>query len=116
MKLQADASGLMGLKELVKLGSAENTHALVELVSSCCSEYDNFGVLEVDREGDPVFADSSSEKTLDALMGFTSPLKGSIAISLIALRIRCLSSAGNPSISLNTFLWMRMLKIGLWLV
>ena len=46
-------------------GSAVNTHAPVELVSSCRSEYDNFGVLEVDREGDPVFADSSREKTGD---------------------------------------------------
>ena len=46
-------------------GSAANTHALVELVSSCCSEYDNFGVLEVNREGDPVFAGCSREKTGD---------------------------------------------------
>lgn len=47
-------------------GSAINTHALVELASSCRSEYDNFSVLEVNRESDPVFADSSPEKTLDA--------------------------------------------------
>jgi len=72
-------------------GSAVNTHALVELASSCRSEYDSFGVLEVNREGDPVFADSSSEKTLDALNGFHIATEGSIAISLIALRIRCLS-------------------------
>lgn len=55
----------MGFRKPMEDGSAANTHALVELVSSCCSEYDNFGVLEVDREGDPVFADSTRGKTGD---------------------------------------------------
>jgi len=59
------ARGFMGFRKLMQDGSAANTHALVELVSSCCSEYDNFGVLEVNREGDPVFAGCSREKTGD---------------------------------------------------
>jgi len=57
--------GFMGFRKPMENGSAANTHALVELVSSCRSEYDNFGALEVNREGDPVFADSSREKTGD---------------------------------------------------
>jgi hypothetical protein len=70
------ARGFMGFRKLMEDGSAANTHALVELVSSCRSEYDNFGVLEVNREGDPVFADSSPEKTLDAPNGFHIATEG----------------------------------------
>jgi len=43
------ARGFMGFRKLMEDGSAANTHALVEVVSSCRSEYDNFGALEVDR-------------------------------------------------------------------
>jgi len=41
--------GFIGIQETYRDGSAANTHALVEVVSSCRSEYDNFGALEVDR-------------------------------------------------------------------
>jgi hypothetical protein len=73
------ARGFMGFRKPMEDGSAANTHALVELVSSCRSEYDNFGVLEVNREGILYSPTLRLRRPLMPLMGFTSPLKGSIA-------------------------------------
>jgi len=48
------------------------------------------------------------------LMGFTSPLNGSVAICLNEFRMRFLSSIGRLSVSFIAFLWMRTVNVGLF--